>query len=76
MKTSNEIIDLLGGTSAVARLVNAAPSSVHEWREKGFPDGRLLFLAATIESKKIATRKQLFPKTWKIVWPELAKPKK
>lgn len=35
-----EIIDRLGGTSAVARLCRVRPPSVSEWRRRGIPDAR------------------------------------
>jgi hypothetical protein len=40
----NVIIDRLEGTSAVARLCNVRPASVSEWRTKGIPRARLMFL--------------------------------
>ena len=41
---SNQIIDDLGGTAEVARLCNVKPPSVSEWRIKGIPQARLMFL--------------------------------
>lgn len=38
------IIDLLGGTSAVARLCNVKPPSVSDWRKFGIPAARKMFL--------------------------------
>ncbi|MCA8326103.1 Cro/CI family transcriptional regulator [Burkholderia cepacia] len=40
----NLVIDRLGGTSAVARICEIKPPSVHEWRTKGIPKPRLQFL--------------------------------
>ncbi|WP_412021517.1 hypothetical protein [Burkholderia cepacia] len=40
----NVVIDRLGGTSAVARICEIKPPSVHEWRTKGIPKPRLQFL--------------------------------
>lgn len=40
----SEIIDALGGTSAVAELCEVKPPSVSEWRTKGIPRARLKFL--------------------------------
>jgi hypothetical protein len=40
MKNDSEIIDELGGTSAVAKLCEIKPSSVSEWRQSGIPKGR------------------------------------
>lgn len=42
--TASELIDLLGGTAEVARLCEVQPPSVSEWRHKGIPKARLMFL--------------------------------
>jgi hypothetical protein len=42
----NTIIDMLGGTSATARLCEVRPPSVSEWRHKGIPKAQLKFLRA------------------------------
>lgn len=44
MKNPNQIIDALGGTSAVAKLCEIKDSSVSEWRTNGIPKARLMFL--------------------------------
>lgn len=41
---ANTVIDRLGGTSAVAKICEIKPPSVHEWRENGIPKARLQFL--------------------------------
>lgn len=41
---ANTVIDRLGGTSAVARICECKPPSVHEWRINGIPKPRLQFL--------------------------------
>lgn len=43
---SNLIIDRLGGTVETAKLCEVGPSAVSQWREKGIPRARLLFLRA------------------------------
>ncbi|MEZ7524035.1 hypothetical protein [Burkholderia vietnamiensis] len=40
----NVVIDRLGGTTAVARIFEIKPPSVHEWRTNGIPKGRLQYL--------------------------------
>lgn len=40
----SEIIDRLGGTSAVARLFNIKPPSVSDWRLNGIPQTAIKFL--------------------------------
>lgn len=44
--TPDEIIDLLGGTTATAELCDVQPPSVSEWRKTGIPRARLMFLKA------------------------------
>ncbi|MFD1558321.1 hypothetical protein ACFSHT_22270 [Paraburkholderia silviterrae] len=41
---ANTIIDRLGGTTAVAKLFDIKPPSVHGWRSDGIPKYRLQFL--------------------------------
>lgn len=40
----NEIIDALGGTSAVAELFDVTTGAVSQWRLNGIPDARLMYL--------------------------------
>jgi DNA-binding transcriptional regulator YdaS (Cro superfamily) len=70
---NNEIINLLGGTSKVSRLCGVSPASVSQWRKKGIPKDRLIFVAALIEklSEGKYTRKQMFPNSWQDIWIEL-----
>lgn len=73
---ASEIIDRLGGTGVVAELAGCKSPSVSEWRTTNrIPRDKLMRLAAQIESAGIATRRQLFPDDWKVIWPELAKRK-
>lgn len=67
----NAVIDLLGGTSQVARLVRTRAASVSEWRRVGIPDGRLIELAAEIERRGGPRRWHLRPDDWHRIWPEL-----
>jgi hypothetical protein len=41
---ANLVIDHLGGTSAVARLIEAPTSTVHSWRRIGIPPSRMAHL--------------------------------
>ena len=75
MKLSDaQLIDLLGGSGRVAKLCNVTIPSVTHWRSRGIPHGQLLFLAATLEKEShgLITRKDLFPESYFLVWPELA----
>jgi len=72
--TDAMIVDLLGGTNKVAKLCQVAPPAVAQWKLRGIPHGQLLFLAAEIEKQShgLVKRQDLFPKTYRLVWPELA----
>jgi DNA-binding transcriptional regulator YdaS (Cro superfamily) len=69
-----ELIELLGGTAAVAALTKVKPPSVSGWKEANrIPDDKLIRLAPIAEARGITTRKKLFPTDWQEIWPELAK---
>lgn len=38
---ADQIIDALGGTTAVGRMTKAPPSTVHSWRKNGIPASRM-----------------------------------
>jgi hypothetical protein len=42
--TPSEVIDALGGTSTTARLCETTDAAVSQWRIKGIPKSRLMFL--------------------------------
>lgn len=44
MKNQNEIIDALGGTTAVANLFEITEGAVSQWRSEGIPKARLMYL--------------------------------
>lgn len=72
---SNKLIDALGGTHAVAALLDIKPPSVSGWRAAGrIPDDKLVRLAVVAEERGIVTRKALFPLTYVRIWPELREP--
>ena len=41
---ASKLIDALGGTSAVARMIETPISTVHSWRRNGIPPARLSHL--------------------------------
>lgn len=45
------IIDALGGTAAVARMMDAPFTTVHSWRYFGIPKSRLAHLKLLAESR-------------------------
>lgn len=60
-----EIIDQLGGTTAVANLLGIKPPSVSEWRQKDrIPEGSLVRLAIHIERKMGIPRKDICPEVF------------
>ena len=72
-----QLIEALGGVSAVARLLDITPASVSGWN--AIPPDRKIRLAVIAEDLGIATRKELFPDNYQDIWPELrpySKPKK
>lgn len=72
--TDQEIIQTLGGVTAVARMLEIKPPSVYEWLENGIPESRLRELAAQIEIKSEGrfTRRDRWPEKFAFYWPELA----
>ncbi len=72
--TTTEIIDLLGGVTAVARMLEIKPPSVHAWLLDGIPDARLRELAGQIEIKSAGrfSRREQWPEKFGFYWPELA----
>jgi len=42
----SDLIDALGGTSAVAEIFDIKSPSVSDWRKTGIPPARLMFLKA------------------------------
>lgn len=71
--TDSQMIDLLGGTTAVANIFKIAPSSVAEWKNNGIPIGKVVILAAELEKKSngLLNRHDMFPRLWPMIWPEL-----
>jgi DNA-binding transcriptional regulator YdaS (Cro superfamily) len=67
----SQLIDLLGGTSALAAHVRVSQASVSQWRKDGIPELRLIELGATIERVAGIRRWHLRPDDWHRIWPEL-----
>ena len=67
------IIKLLGGCTKVANMVGVTVPAVSMWQNSEIPQDKLMFLAAELEKQSagLITRKELFPKTWHFIWPEL-----
>ena len=50
---AKEIIDALGGTAVVARMMEAPFTTVHSWRYKGIPGSRLAHVKLLAASKEV-----------------------
>lgn len=68
---TNHIIDLLGGTFAVAKMCRVSPPSVSQWRNNGIPKDKLVMVAGELEKKSDGkfSRKEI--PNWQQIWPEL-----
>lgn len=76
MNLSNEqLINLLGGVTEVARMCEVSLPAVSQWKDGGIPKDKMMYLAAKLEEKShgLITRKTLFPKNYGFIWPELKK---
>ncbi len=71
--TDEQIINLLGGTTAVAKMCKVTPPAVAQWKTKGIPYDKLIYMGAELEKQScgLMNRKNMFPKVYKFVWPEL-----
>lgn len=71
LMNTNEIIDCLGGTFAVAKMCRVTPSSVSQWRNNGLPGDKLLYIAAELEKKSDGKWHRKMVRNWEQIWPEL-----
>ena len=72
----SKLIDDLGGTMAVAEMLNIKPPSVSEWKKRNkIPRESLIFLAPIAEKMGVSNRKKLLPIDCVRIWPELAEKK-
>ena len=70
MLQASKLIDALGGTTAVARLVGVKPPSVHEWRGREIPLDKMVLLVVPLQAAGFL-RWDLRPDDWHRIWPEL-----
>jgi hypothetical protein len=71
--SSTAMIRLLGGCTRVSKIVNVSVPAVSMWQNGDIPYDKLVILAATLEKEShgLITRKNLFPKNYRLIWPEL-----
>ncbi|MFO0236941.1 MAG: hypothetical protein ACK53Z_02875 [Betaproteobacteria bacterium] len=67
-QTPQQIIDLLGGTSAVARMTERSAQAVSNWRSRGLPSDVFLIMADALKAKGI----EADPSLWGILQPPRA----
>jgi DNA-binding transcriptional regulator YdaS (Cro superfamily) len=67
------LIKLLGGPTRISKLVGVSVPAVSMWQKSDIPIDKMVILAATLEKEShgLITRKTLFPKNYKLIWPEL-----
>jgi hypothetical protein len=53
MSYADRVIDALGGTSEVARRIEAPTSTVHSWRTIGIPKSRMAHLRLIAQAEQI-----------------------
>ena len=71
--SSTALIKLLGGPTRISKLVGTSVAAVSMWQNGEIPYDKLVILAATLEKEShgLVTRKNLFPKNYTLIWPEL-----
>ena len=62
----------VGGLTVLARILEVAPPTVHEWKVGKRPVPAARCLAIELATKGTVTRKQLRPDDWQKYWPDLA----
>jgi hypothetical protein len=71
--SATAIIKLLGGPTRISKMVGTSVAAVSMWQKGDIPYDKLVILAATLEKEShgLVTRKNLFPTSYKLIWPEL-----
>ena len=71
--SDEKIIHFLGGSSKVGRMLGLTASAVNQWKTRGIPAGYLAILGARLEKESfgLIKRQDLFPTSYKLIWPEL-----
>lgn len=65
------IYEALGGKSKAAIFFGKHKSQITRWARTGIPLESLLRHAARLEKAGVISRKELFPRTWHEIWPEI-----
>jgi len=67
MQEHSELIDALGGTTAVAKLTGQGPTTVSNWRERGIPWRWRPFIKESAEQVGVVVPKDFFERAERIV---------
>lgn len=70
MTPLDKAIELAGGPSELARKIGAKPNQVNNWRSRGVSVRFCWPIEKAVNGQ--VTRKDLRPKDWQLIWPELA----
>lgn len=64
--------EIVGGKAALARMVGVKPPTVQQWASGTRPVAVERCVAIEVATRGAVTRKDLRPKDWHLIWPELA----
>jgi DNA-binding transcriptional regulator YdaS (Cro superfamily) len=60
LKSVDEVIDALGGPSAMAELTGVGPSAVVNWRTRGIAPDKFLLVKKALKSKSLDVSPSVF----------------
>lgn len=60
VKSANEVIDVLGGTTAVANALGVTPTVVSNWRSRGLPPETYVALISMLRERGISAPPSLW----------------
>ncbi len=60
LKTTSDIIDALGGTQALAKMLGVGASAISNYRKNGFPAAKHYALAKACEAQGLHVDEALF----------------
>lgn len=73
MTPLDKAIELASGPSELARKIGAKPNQVNNWRSRGVPVCFCWLIEKAVNGQ--VTRKDLRPKDWQFIWPDLGEKK-
>lgn len=67
MNAIDKAIELAGGVTELARIINARPNQVSNWRTRGVPVDKCVAIENAVN--RAVTRRDLRPHDWQLIWP-------